>query len=292
MSSGSDDVARLTLPQVPPEEAAPCYGEFLAAFPDGRVGRSLGPAVYSVQVMPTNSDTMNPSENTVYQYLMGRGFKHVVYEPDGKVPPDFLVDGHIAIEVRRLNEGEDCGMGHRGLEEVSEPLHKLVTRTLTAIGPSPNGVSWFVHFTYRRPLPSWKSLRNDLHDALTTVKGRTDLQHQEIRVSSNMRLSFIRAGKLHPTLFVLGGSSDHDSGGFVVAELAKNLNVYIAEKTRKVEKARQSYPDWWLAFEDRIAYGGLDENDQADLRKLVRVEAPWSRIILVNPLNPAAGFEL
>ena len=37
MSSGSDGMASLTLPQVPPEEAAPFYGEFLAAFPDGRV---------------------------------------------------------------------------------------------------------------------------------------------------------------------------------------------------------------------------------------------------------------
>src|SRR5947207_3532578 len=31
----------LTLPQVPPEEAAPFYGPFLAAFPDGRAGMHL-----------------------------------------------------------------------------------------------------------------------------------------------------------------------------------------------------------------------------------------------------------
>src|SRR5687768_4182044 len=31
----------LTLPQVPPEEAAPFYGPFLATFPDGRVGVHL-----------------------------------------------------------------------------------------------------------------------------------------------------------------------------------------------------------------------------------------------------------
>jgi len=242
--------------------------------------------------MPTNSDTMNQSEKSVYQYLKSRGFSLVVHEPDGKVPPDFLVDGHIAIEVRRLNEGDDTGKGHRGLEEVSKPLHTLVTRTLAAIGPPSDDVTWFVHLTYRRPLPSWKSLRNDLHDALTNVKMRTDLQDLELRVSNKIRLSFIRASKPHPDLFVLGGSSDRDSGGFVVAELVKNLNVYIAEKARKVERVRHRYPDWWLAFEDRIGYGALDEDDQADLRKLINVAAPWSRIILVNPLNPASGFEL
>jgi hypothetical protein len=41
MSSGSDHTTKLTLPQVPSDEAAPFYGEFLAAFPDGRVGFHL-----------------------------------------------------------------------------------------------------------------------------------------------------------------------------------------------------------------------------------------------------------
>ena len=34
-------VGVLTLPRVPPEEAAPCYKPFFAAFPDGRVGAHL-----------------------------------------------------------------------------------------------------------------------------------------------------------------------------------------------------------------------------------------------------------
>jgi DinB superfamily len=41
MSSESNSMASFTLPQVPSHEAAPFYGEFLAAFPDGRVGAHL-----------------------------------------------------------------------------------------------------------------------------------------------------------------------------------------------------------------------------------------------------------
>jgi hypothetical protein len=102
----------------------------------------------------------------------------------------------------------------------------------------------------------------------------------------------MRASKTHATQFVLGGWSDSDAGGFLVADLARNLKVYIAQKTKLIESARDKYPEWWLAFVDRIGYGMLDESDQADLRKLVQVEPPWSRIILVNPENPASGFEL
>jgi hypothetical protein len=39
----------LTLPQVPPEEAAPFYQDFLAAFPDGRVGIHLQTQVVELE---------------------------------------------------------------------------------------------------------------------------------------------------------------------------------------------------------------------------------------------------
>jgi len=107
-----------------------------------------------------------------------------------------------------------------------------------------------------------------------------------------MRLSFTRAGKVHPTLFVLGGSSDHDSGGFVVCEMARNLQICIAEKSCKVSKVRSRYSEWWLVLDDRIGYGALDERDRNQLRELIQLDSQWSKVILVNPLNPVSGFEL
>ena len=41
MSPGSEERDSLTLSRVPPDEAAPFYGEYLAAFPDGRVADHL-----------------------------------------------------------------------------------------------------------------------------------------------------------------------------------------------------------------------------------------------------------
>jgi len=52
---------------------------------------------------------MDSSERIVYQYLSYQGFSDVAYEPDGNVPPDFLLNGRIAVEVRRLNQNEDTG---------------------------------------------------------------------------------------------------------------------------------------------------------------------------------------
>ena len=64
---------------------------------------------------------MNDSEKSVYEYLTSLGLGAVVYEPDGKVPPDFSVDGRTAVEVRRLNQNEDTAGGQVGTKKWNQP---------------------------------------------------------------------------------------------------------------------------------------------------------------------------
>ena len=45
----------------------------------------------------------NEDEKIVYKYLQSLGYTDIIYEPDGNIPPDFLIDDTIAVEVRRLN---------------------------------------------------------------------------------------------------------------------------------------------------------------------------------------------
>ena len=47
---------------------------------------------------------MDNSERLAEQYLRSLELGNVCYEPDGNIPPDFVVDGRIAVEVRRLNQ--------------------------------------------------------------------------------------------------------------------------------------------------------------------------------------------
>ena len=78
---------------------------------------------------------MDSSANIVFAYLSHQGFKEVVYEPDGNVPPDFLLDGRIAVEVRRLNQNEQTVSGPHGLEEVAKPLWTRMNRLVESLGP-------------------------------------------------------------------------------------------------------------------------------------------------------------
>ena len=47
---------------------------------------------------------MRQSERIVADFLVRRGYADVRYEPDGNVPPDFLVDDRIAVEAGVLNQ--------------------------------------------------------------------------------------------------------------------------------------------------------------------------------------------
>lgn len=103
---------------------------------------------------------MDDTERLAEQYLRSLNLGGVVYEPDGNVPPDFLVDARIAVEVRRLNQNYEFPDGSRqGLEELAIPLWKRFKTHLPSLGPSANGECWYVGLDFRRPLEEWKTLR-------------------------------------------------------------------------------------------------------------------------------------
>jgi hypothetical protein len=95
---------------------------------------------------------MDHSEAAIQKLLANMGFMNVTYEPDGNIPPDFAINGEIAVEVRRLNQNFDDGSGMRGLEEISTPLWQKVTCLVESIGAT-EGNSWFVLFRFSRPVP-------------------------------------------------------------------------------------------------------------------------------------------
>jgi hypothetical protein len=235
---------------------------------------------------------MDESENLANDYLRQLGCERIVYEPDGKMPPDFLVEGRIAVEVRRLNQNELTTSGVRGLEEVAIPLQMKIRRLLVSLGPAESGASWFVTYTLKRPLSPWNEIRPKLRHRLEEFR---DYQGNEksisITIDDSLKLKLIRASETYATYFVLGGHCDHDSGGYVFEETQRNLRVCVEEKTRKIERVRHKYPEWWLVLVDRIGYG-VEECDRELFREHLKVEHNWDKVVLLNPLDPRSAFEV
>jgi hypothetical protein len=237
---------------------------------------------------------MKIEEKRVSDFLKHRGYTDIVYEPDGKVPPDFLVEGHIAIEVRRLNQNHEAtGARACGLEVVRIPLFHRIKKLVLSLGPPTQDQSWFVTFRFRRPVESWNTLRSKLLNELEGFMNAPTIGQTNWALGDGFELKIFPASNPHSTFFVMGGHIDRDSGGWIVAELIKNLRYCINEKTEKcTQNAKQSYPEWWLILVDHIAYGEIDEHDLSEIRTHLLIPGYWEKIILLSPIDSGRWREL
>lgn len=235
---------------------------------------------------------MDDSERIAYEYLSSRGFEHPDYEPDGRVPPDFLVDGRIAVEVRRLNQMHKSGGETRGLEQIQRSLAEKVPALLKDLGPSTEGASWFVFLSFKRPLPAWRRLRARLCEELQAFTQDADRGSAAIRVEQNLTIHLHRASRAHNEFFVFGGYCDRDAGGWVMSELERNMAICIREKAAKISPFRARYSEWWLMLIDRIAYAGIHGAEVVTLRSRLHGLADWDRVLLVNPVDPTHGLQI
>lgn len=234
---------------------------------------------------------MDASENLVHQHLVQLGFKDIIYEPDGNVPPDFLVNGTIAIEVRRLNQNHFDGVTTKGLEEVAIPLWNKIENLVKRVENPLTNESWFVFFRFGRPVEPWKTLEPKILSALRTFINSPVRERGTILRECSFEIDVFRASKLYPSMFLMGGYSDDDSGGWVLAEMRKNILYCASEKSRKIARVRGTYPQWWLMLVDHIGHG-LNDFDREMFRNQVSIEHDWDKIVIIDPRDPERYFEI
>jgi hypothetical protein len=168
-----------------------------------------------------------------------------------------------------------------------------IRKLLASLGPPKSGISWYVFYTFRRPVPTWDVLRPEVRKQLLSFRDDAicGAETATIRIAGGLELRLMRAGTCHNTRFVPGGYGDDDSGGWVFGETPKNLRLCIAEKTQKIAPFRSKYPEWWLILIDRIGYG-VDDCDRQLYREHLAIQHSWDKVILLNPLNFRSAFEI
>jgi hypothetical protein len=233
---------------------------------------------------------VDTAEELAFEFLRELVGNDVRYEPDGNVPPDFLVNSTIAVEVRRLNQTVETAERQESLEIGAIPLLNTIRRVLEALGPSDDGNSWFLSYRFGRPVPAKREIEKELKSFLTSFR------RDKVEAKTNAKLPCGLSIRLFPASanqgdeFVLGGYTDKDSGGWLLHELERNLKICLAEKSAKTAAYRHRYPEWWLVLVDHIGYG-LGKMDQELLAARALINHDWSRVFLVDPRNHRNWFE-
>jgi hypothetical protein len=199
---------------------------------------------------------MDDTERLAEIYLSSLGLSPIVFEPEGtKKPPDFLAGARIAVEVRRLNHNvvTKSGAPH-GLETTRIALERAMREVLKSLGPSKEGKSWFVHYTFSRPLPKLPKLKQEVRNVLAAFRDG-QIVERELAIADHFKVHLFPTSKVFSNCFVLGGFVDRDTTCYLISELEKNVRICIQEKSKKIANIKTKYSEWWLILIDQIGYG-------------------------------------
>jgi hypothetical protein len=234
---------------------------------------------------------MKPEEQMAATYLGALGLGSPKYEPDGNIPPDFLLSASIAVEVRRLNKHVEVNGKNEGLEQAEIPLMKTVEATLRSFDKSWAGSTYFAFIRFSRPIPARKTLASRLATVLKAFLQDPSQPHRKIFVDPALSIDLISATPVSNRTFLIGGNSDPDRGGWVVDDYRANIQLCSDEKAAKVANYRAKYATWWLLLVDFIGYG-LDEFDREQLKRSAPIAHGWNKIVVINPSDPSHAFEV
>ena len=237
---------------------------------------------------------MNADEKTAYTFLSNAGFNEVEFEPMGNVPPDFLLDNRIAVEVRRLNQNQLKGDRIVSLEKHRIPLKKMVEKVCSEfVLPATKRSRYYVTFSCYRPFRPSRKLENALRKALSSISENPPSSMISVKIAKGVYIEVIPGSQEidnETKLFVPGGHCDFDEGGFTTSVFQENIQHCINEKTTKIRKYADLYEEWWLLFVSTISIPHSEElNDVIDN---LAINDCWSKVIVLDSFNSHSVVEI
>ena len=237
---------------------------------------------------------MDAIERHAENFLLSQ-FQEVTFEPLGQSrPPDFLGDDRVAIEVRRLNRNTEYAGNIAGLESIERKLSDAVSSILEGFGSPDTEKSWFVSYSFQRPLPKLKKLKSSIQEALGSISDGFAAENTEpLQLHENFKLMLSDAGVPLEQKFEFGGYCDLDSGGWVQSELIKNVQICMDEKAKKMRAIEDVYNEWWLVLVDYVSLAiGPSFLDIEFLKSNVTIPRIWDKVVLLSPSDHCNWNEL
>jgi hypothetical protein len=226
---------------------------------------------------------MKPEEIKAKAYLESLGKYEIAYEPDGNIPPDFLLNQEIAVEVRRLNQNFIINDRYVPIEDLEYKIFQIV-RALEDIKYDSFDYSILFSIKYKRPLKIDRKLLKDLKlkilDYAKTLKDEILIQ-----INDNLIIKLIKTSQKYQKYLSLLSISDMDTGGIVHQILYDNLKISLSDKEIKVKKYLDRYKAWWLILVAHVGYY-LEDYDYELLNRMPILESIFDKIIVISHFNP------
>ncbi len=226
------------------------------------------------------SQQIKDDEPRAREWLQEQGYSDIQKPPDD--PPDFVVDGRIAVEVTRLNQrisvhGDEKSIGD---EQVRMPLTDSMEAVVCQLGsPGNKGRSWAIdcEYDFSKPLPKKKAkvINRQVSAALAPLLGPYDNSviramqtenrdchwHAGVPVDTSPLCLCLACGiclelyEISSELenFTLNNVADRQ-GMMLAKALEESMQYSVGEKTDRYKKTNldRKYRHLWLVLVDRI----------------------------------------
>ena len=230
---------------------------------------------------------MDKSEEVVAEWLRSEGhdFCHLTGDDD---PPDFVVDGDIAVEVTTISPPTY----RRMFQFFSDRLFK-------ALGAAENGRGYSVFVEYENEKMFETDEGKKKAELKCLIRQKLEAHYRNpysgcwrngrrvISLCHGITLEIWPWPSDHPaeykyTVHMLGASK----GEIVIPTLVENIQAAIDKKSAnlRIQARAANYREWWLVV---TSFHWLDQNDWKIVSDRLVLRAPWKHIIAVN--SRAAG---
>lgn len=219
-------------------------------------------------------------------------------------PPDFVVNNHIGVEVRRLNWMDDSG---EGVESIEYALRGMVEEMLAQAGRPPGGFDVYVKCQTHGVLLKTRKNKSDVKRSVAEFVDQYCKKIAEALKSDSRPRPWITEFKHGIRLrFSTGLISDTGkyelvdveaeagSRGWTIPDSIDNIYRCIEGKTGKIQKYINKHCEWWLILVAHNLYPpGICEHDRwQEIRNQLVDTEPWSRIIVLSQIDPNEQVDL
>lgn len=234
----------------------------------------------------------NREELRAKQWLRNEGHIDILdLSEDNRDPPDFVVEGRIGVEVRRLNRM--TGDTNRGLESVEKPLEGDIKAGLRAAGEPPGGYKVFVDCDLlRADLPAREVIICEVKHAtdqyIEIIREAFQVGHRPpcspFKLDCGMSIEFVPGEVAAAGSFELNAVEAATSSRLVIPDSIDNINRCIEVKTDKIKNRVHRYPQWWLVLVDHNIHtpGSWETDEWQTIRDNLVDTGPWARIVVIS----------
>ena len=234
---------------------------------------------------------MKQEEKLVEQFLEEHGFKTIYFEPLGESkPPDFRIDGNIAVEVRRLNKHVAVNNTIQPIEDLEYKFVPKFRKLLDSMDDSELDYSIAVTLRYKRPIKLSKELLKGIKNSILKSTN-LELFGVEIEYNKQIKYELYKGNVKTEKTYNLVIWSDFDKGGTVQDARYEATKICINEKTEKLIDLKDKFSALWLILVDDI-FSRVDYTTKQDFERFPKIESIFERVIIVSRINSKNWVDL